>query len=43
MVADLADRIHVLNYGEFVAEGPPDTVLSDPRVAEVYLGTRPLG
>jgi branched-chain amino acid transport system ATP-binding protein len=43
MVADLADRIHVLNYGEFVTEGPPEKVLNDPQVAEIYLGRRPLG
>jgi len=40
LVADLADRIHVLDYGEFVADGPPEQVLRDPRVAEIYLGKR---
>jgi branched-chain amino acid transport system ATP-binding protein len=38
MVADLADRIHVLDYGRTLAEGPPDEVLRDPRVVEAYLG-----
>ncbi len=38
MVADLADRIYVVDYGSFVTEGPPEEVLADPRVVEVYLG-----
>jgi branched-chain amino acid transport system ATP-binding protein len=40
MVADLADRIHVLDFGRTLAEGPPDRVLNDPRVVAAYLGTR---
>jgi branched-chain amino acid transport system ATP-binding protein len=39
MVADLADQVLVLNYGTPLAEGPPDTVLRDPRVVEAYLGS----
>jgi branched-chain amino acid transport system ATP-binding protein len=38
MVADLADRIHVLNYGRTLAEGRPDAVLTHPAVVEAYLG-----
>jgi branched-chain amino acid transport system ATP-binding protein len=38
MVADLADRLFVLNYGEAVTEGPPREVLADPRVVAAYMG-----
>src|SRR5262245_18200515 len=41
MVADLADRIHVLNYGRTLASGSPDKVLNDPSVVAAYLGSRP--
>ena len=39
MVADLADRIHVLDYGRTLAEGPPADVLRDARVVAAYIGT----
>jgi branched-chain amino acid transport system ATP-binding protein len=39
MVADLADRLHVLDYGRTIAEGAPDAVLNDPNVLVAYLGT----
>jgi branched-chain amino acid transport system ATP-binding protein len=39
MVADLADRIHVLNYGRTLAEGRPEAVLKNPEVVSAYLGT----
>jgi branched-chain amino acid transport system ATP-binding protein len=39
MVADLADRIHVLDYGRTLAEGPPADVLHDARVIAAYIGT----
>jgi branched-chain amino acid transport system ATP-binding protein len=38
MIADLADRVHVLNYGRTLANGTPEEVLSDSRVVEAYLG-----
>jgi branched-chain amino acid transport system ATP-binding protein len=39
MVADLADRIHVLDYGRTLAEGAPAEVLDDPRVIAAYIGS----
>jgi branched-chain amino acid transport system ATP-binding protein len=38
MVADLADRLFVLDYGRPLASGTPDEVLNDPRVIAAYLG-----
>jgi branched-chain amino acid transport system ATP-binding protein len=40
MVADLADRLYVLDYGEHLADGDPATVLRDERVIAAYLGRR---
>ena len=39
MVADLADRIHVLDYGRTLAQGSPGEVLRDARVIAAYIGT----
>ena len=39
MVADLADRIHVLDHGQTLAEGRPDDVLKHPDVIRAYLGS----
>ncbi|KAB2916368.1 MAG: ABC transporter ATP-binding protein [Hyphomicrobiaceae bacterium] len=38
MVADLADRIHVLDYGRTLASGDPQSVLSNEAVINAYLG-----
>jgi branched-chain amino acid transport system ATP-binding protein len=34
----LSDRVIVLNMGEKIAEGPPQEVIHDPEVIDVYLG-----
>jgi branched-chain amino acid transport system ATP-binding protein len=38
MVADLADKVLVLDYGRTLAYGRPDDVLGDPEVVKAYLG-----
>jgi branched-chain amino acid transport system ATP-binding protein len=39
MVADLADRIHVLDYGRTLGTGSAGEVLNNPAVIAAYIGT----
>ncbi len=40
LIMGLCDRLHVLNYGRTIAQGPPEAIRSDPAVVEAYLGTK---
>jgi branched-chain amino acid transport system ATP-binding protein len=38
-VMELCSRLAVLNFGENLCDGPPETVRKDPRVISAYLGS----
>jgi ABC-type branched-subunit amino acid transport system ATPase component len=39
MVRDISDWVIVMAQGQVIAEGPPDSVMSDRRVIDAYLGS----
>jgi ABC-type branched-subunit amino acid transport system ATPase component len=41
MVLGLSSYVFVLDFGELLAEGPPELIRSDPRVKAAYLGEGP--
>ncbi|MFZ1830187.1 MAG: ABC transporter ATP-binding protein [Candidatus Competibacteraceae bacterium] len=43
LVMGICERIKVLDFGETLAEGPPEAIQNDPKVLEAYLGEGPVG
>jgi len=39
LVMRISETVFALNYGEKIAEGPPDVILKHPEVQRAYLGT----
>jgi len=43
VVFNISERIYVLNQGQIIAQGPPQSIADNPRVQEVYLGGEGFG
>ncbi|SFM82021.1 ABC transporter permease subunit [Thermodesulforhabdus norvegica] len=40
LVMNVAERVVVLHQGQIIADGTPDEIVENPRVADAYLGSR---
>jgi branched-chain amino acid transport system ATP-binding protein len=38
MVMDIYDQVTVMSFGQVIASGPPQEVVTNPAVVEAYLG-----